>query len=122
MVIEFLRSKSIPVEIHLLGGPGSDCDMYTADARFLDGGLAARTGNYIGLEKGAWVEGSRAALYVALGLDLMVPKRFYEAHDLSGTTLEQLEAALKRGEAGRQSVVAERIMREDSEVLSKLSR
>src|SRR5690606_10122107 len=39
--------------------------------------------------EGAWLSGPRAALFVALGLGLAVPRKFRDLHGLQGVTLDE---------------------------------
>lgn len=88
-VVAFLESVGIPVK---RSGTSGFCaaDTHSLDADFLDGGLWAETGNYIGGEKGAWINGKRAALFVALGLGLRVTEALRERYSLPQATLAEL--------------------------------
>jgi hypothetical protein len=77
-----------------MGSP-ANVDSFHLEAKFLDGGLAGETGNYFG-ERGAWIDGPRAVLLIALQLGLKVRPNWYTAHGLRGVTLEQLRSALNR--------------------------
>jgi hypothetical protein len=92
-IVEFLESAGIPVK---RGGTSGFCaaDTYSLEANFLDGGLSAETGNYIGQDKGAWIGGSRAALFVALGLGLRVPQILRDRYALTNATFEELKSEI----------------------------
>jgi hypothetical protein len=70
-IVDLLRRNGISVDSRVSTGM-VNAEMYSLSAKFLDGGLSATTGNYIGGERGAWVTGARAAAFVALGLDLVI--------------------------------------------------
>ena len=90
-VVAFLESVGIPVK---RSGTSGFCaaDTYSLKADFLDGGLWAETGNYIGGENGARINGNRAALFVALGLGLRVPQSLRDRYSLPSTTLNELKS------------------------------
>ena len=97
-IVAFLESVRIPVE---RSGSSGFCtaESWTLEAEFLDGGLSAETGNYIGNEKGARIQGSRAALFVALGIGLWVPQSFRDRYSLTNATLEELKSeAIRAGQ------------------------
>ena len=91
LVVEFLESVGIPVK---RGGTSGICaaDSYSLDAPFLDGGLWAETGNYIGQPKFAQVSGARAALFVALGLGLRIPAALRAKYALPEVGLDELKS------------------------------
>ncbi|MDP2345571.1 MAG: hypothetical protein Q8O67_31800 [Deltaproteobacteria bacterium] len=79
-VVAFLEASGIVVERECIMGMNA-ADMHTLKADFLDGGLGAQTGPYIGGDRSAWIHGPRAAQFVAVGLGLVVPKRLVEPPD-----------------------------------------
>lgn len=91
-VVESLRSLGLNVRE---GGFAGMCaaDMYTLEAKFLDGELSAETGNYFGGTKGAWVEGKEAVRLLAGLLGLNLSPRVASKH---GLTLEPDLDTLRR--------------------------
>jgi hypothetical protein len=61
-------------------------DSHRLKASFLDGELSAETGNYIGGVRGAYIYGARAALFIALGLELHVSKGVFAKLGIDPTT------------------------------------
>ncbi|MBS2031753.1 MAG: hypothetical protein JST54_27900 [Deltaproteobacteria bacterium] len=100
-IAELLASSGLQVTPTCIMGMCC-ADQYNLDVEFLDGGLQAVTGNYLFNEKGAWVFGARAVLYVALRMGLRVPDAFRLEHGLVGVDLGELEAALPRRQAASQ--------------------
>lgn len=95
-IIEALGARGVPVAERDYPSM-SGADMYTREAKLLDGGFTAQTGPYIGGERGAWVEGPRTVLFIALALGLKPPRRFLEQHHLTGVTLADLDSELALG-------------------------
>lgn len=81
MIVRGLENVGIDVE-HTVSMGMVNADSYYLNATFLDGGLSATTGNYIGGAKGAYITGPKAVLLVALALRLKVPAEFFEAHGI----------------------------------------
>lgn len=92
-IVDFLESEG--VEVWYGGSRGICCaDSYTIESAFLDGGLFAETGNYIGYRRGAHVRGRQAVLFVALGLGLKVPAKDLWRLRLVGVALADLRRGL----------------------------
>ena len=88
-VVTLLESHGIVVDRAGSSSFGG-ADSYRVSARFLDGELSAETGNYIGGSRGAFVYGARAALFIALGLELRVGKALFTKLGLAPTTFASL--------------------------------
>jgi hypothetical protein len=86
----------IEVKLKSSGSP-ANCDSYNLEAVFLDGGFSSRTGNYWYASRGAWVNGRRAVLLIALRLGLRVRPGWLRSHGLEKATLDSLNDELKRG-------------------------
>lgn len=83
--------------VHVLrGGSGSpaNASSYTLEAKFLDGGLQAETGDYWYGKRGAWVNGARAMLFVALTLQLRIQDSLFRRLGLDHVALEDLKNEL----------------------------
>lgn len=91
---EFLTREGVAIECKLIMGMCC-ADMYQLEATFLDGGMHAETGNYFGYGRGASVTGVKAAVFIALGLGLRVPKALFDLHSLDPKlTLDDLRREL----------------------------
>jgi hypothetical protein len=99
-VVAFLEASGVAVTRSGSGGIGGG-EMYTLRAPFLDGGLFAQTGVYFYQSKSAWITGARAAMFVALGLGLRVPRRLQTELGVSGGTLDALRAEVLTSQASR---------------------
>lgn len=75
---------------HRSSGSPANADEYRLDATFLDGGFHSQTGNYMGGTRGAWVEGRKAVLLLALTLGVRVRPYWRKLHRLEAATLESL--------------------------------
>lgn len=71
-IIRLLEGKGIVVKQRSMGSPGN-ADSYHIETPFLDGGLFAKTGNYLVGTRGAWIHGERAVTSVAQQLGLRPP-------------------------------------------------
>lgn len=71
-VVDAITEAGVAVRNVSMGSPGN-CDSYHLDADFRDGGLRGETGNYWGHEKGAWIHGDDAVVWVARLLKLRPP-------------------------------------------------
>ena len=69
IIVEALRANDIDVRDYTIDSPANP-PSYHLDASFEDGGLSAQTGPHLGLEKGAYVSGYQAVVFVARMLDL----------------------------------------------------
>lgn len=68
-VVGALIANGVEVRFYSLGSPAG-VDSHHLEARFLDGGLHAKTGSYWYGEKGAWIDGPEAVKWVGQLLDL----------------------------------------------------
>lgn len=93
IVTTVIESLGIHVRRYSMGSPINQ-DSNHLSAAFLDGGLSAMTGRYFFEEKGAWIEGPKAVLLVALMLGLRVRPSWREKHSLGKLTLDDLHREL----------------------------
>jgi hypothetical protein len=65
----FLETAGIAVRAHSMGSP-ANVDSYHLEAAFEDGGLYASTGTYWFGQRGAWIRGRKAVMWLAKQLGL----------------------------------------------------
>jgi hypothetical protein len=94
-VVKALERVGLKTRNGFSGNPIMDVAAWSAECRFLDGGLDAETGNYFNSPRGAWVAGPRAALLVALLLGLRVTPSWLARFGLTHETLPSLLATVK---------------------------
>ena len=88
-VTALLESCDIPVERYCEGSP-VNVDAHYVEAEFLGGGFFGVTGAYFGSQRGAWIYGARAALFVALTFGLKLPPDFEATRSIRSASLDQL--------------------------------
>jgi hypothetical protein len=71
-------------------GSAANADAYFVEARFLDGGLYAETGEYWYGRRGAYIEGVRACYWVASLMGLKIRDEWLTANGLRDVDLDVL--------------------------------
>jgi len=92
-VVQACGQLGIGISRSKTGSP-MNADCYRMQVGFLDGLLYSMTGNYWYQERGAWVQGPKAVLVLALQLGLKVDNSWLAKHALAGATLECLREEL----------------------------
>ena len=77
-------------------GSPANASSFHRDCAFLGGGFHARTGNYWFGEKGAWIHGAHAVLFIALAMNLNVRSAWRKQFNLEGVWSSHLEEQLRR--------------------------
>lgn len=95
-VVGALQNANLSVGCGWSGSP-ANAEEYHVQARFLDGGMWGFTGNYLGLPRGSYIQGSEACLFVALALGLTVSNSCRSRHGLPALTLPTLREKLGDG-------------------------
>jgi hypothetical protein len=72
-----------------MGSP-ANVDSVHIRAKFLDGGLSGEWSGWFS-ERGAWVDGPKAVLLIALQCGLRLRPSWYRSSGLEGVTLERLK-------------------------------
>ena len=71
LVLSACGALGAPYRSRWTGSP-ANADAYYLKARFLDGGIDGRTGNYWGGQRGVWVSGRKVVALLALTIGLKI--------------------------------------------------
>jgi hypothetical protein len=82
-------------EDHGSSNPGMGVASWGFTCTFLDRGFSATTGNYVGGEKGAWVKGNKAVVFIAMKLGVKVPTPLRYTLGVEGMSEEALTEQVK---------------------------
>ncbi len=94
-VLDALEADNISVKGMTTGSP-VNCDSYTSDAQFDDGGLSVETGNYWWSERGGSISGTDALSRLIRLLDLRVTPQTARAWGLSSMQAPPVPAPVLR--------------------------
>lgn len=115
-VLAALEESGYEVAFHFSGNPMMDVAAWSAECELIDGGaFQAKTGNYMGSTRGAWVTGSKSVLALAIRIGLRVQPRWRGRFGLKEIDDEQLLAAFDAAAKPGREVLAARRRRTEEE-------